>query len=76
EVDRCWLDDIGRWQLSETAAYTVGQILTKPARALYSFTVSDAVFSELDRTIGTFFKRNTDKEFKSLKSLEISFGTD
>ena len=76
EEDKCWLDDFGRWQLSETAAYTVGQILTKPARALYSFTVSDAVFSELDRTIGTFFKRNTDKEFKSLKSLEMSFGTD
>ena len=69
EEDKCWVDDIGKWKLSETAAYTVGQILTKQTRALYSFSVSDTVFAELDRVIGAFFRRNTDKDFKSLKSL-------
>ena len=75
EEQKCWVDDISAWKLSESASYTVGQILTKPVRALYSFDVSDSVLAELERVIGAFFKRNTDKKFKSLDTLEIEFNT-
>ncbi|MBR6228957.1 MAG: DNA repair protein RecO [Eubacterium sp.] len=69
EKEKCWHDDIGRWSLSETASYTVGQILTRPLRNLFSFKVSDTVQAELATVIDRFFKRNTDKSFHSLDAL-------
>ena len=69
EEEKRWHDDIGTWDLSETASYTVGQILSRPFRDLFSFKVSDAVFSELTTCINRFFNRNTDKKFHSLDAL-------
>ena len=70
EEDRSWHDDIGVWKLSQAAAYTVGEILNRPLKELFGFTVSDAVRDELSRSIGAFFKRNTDRRFRTLDTLE------
>lgn len=70
EEKKKWHDDISDWNISDTAAYTVGQILNKPLKELYSFTVGESVMSEIDRQIGLFFSRNTDKKFKSLQMLD------
>ncbi len=70
EEKKCWHDELGDWKLSETAAYTVGQIITKPMKKLFSFTVSDSVLNELETGIGNFFRRNTDREFRSLTALD------
>ena len=69
EDDRQWHDDRGKWKLSDTAAYTIGQILNRSLPELFAFTVSDSVLAELDRSIGTFFKNNTDKVFHTLDAL-------
>ena len=68
--DKAWHDDLGAWHLTDTAAYTVGQILTRALPDLFTFAVSDGVLTDLDRCIGAFFKRNTDKTFHSLDALE------
>ena len=70
EEDHCWHDDAGAWKLSSPAAYTVGEILNRPLRDLYGFRVSEAVVNELSRCIGTFFKKNTDRHFRTLDTLE------
>ena len=71
EEEKCWHDDIGVWKLSDTATYAVGQILGRKLSELFSFKVSDAVLSELSACVGRFFKRNTDRAFRSLNALEI-----
>jgi len=71
EEEKCWYDEIGAWKLSDTATYTVGQILGRKLPELFSFKVSDAVLSELSACVGRFFKRNTDRAFRSLNALEI-----
>lgn len=70
EEDQSWHDDRGVWNLSATAGYTIGEILNRPLRDLYGFTVSEAVLGELTRCIGAFFKRNTDRHFRTLDTLE------
>ncbi|MCR4604739.1 MAG: DNA repair protein RecO [Eubacterium sp.] len=65
-----YLDDMGVWKLSEAATYTVGQILNLPLNKLYSFTVSERVLAELEKTVGTFLQRNSDKQFNTLKTLK------
>ena len=70
EEEKCWHDERGAWSLSETASYTVGQILSKPLKSLYSFTVSEAIRAELDRAVGRFFRQHTDRKFRSLETLE------
>ena len=70
EEDQCWHDDAGPWKLSPTAGYTVGEILNRPLDKLFGFRVSDSVREELAHTIGTFFKRNTDRKFRTLDVLE------
>ena len=70
EENKCWRDEQGDWKLSPTAAYAVGQILTKPMKELFSFTVSEPVLRELETCVGSFFKRNTDRTFRSLTTLE------
>ncbi len=69
EEEKCWRDDIGMWKLSETAAYAVGQILTRPLRELFTFKTSDAVLGELNTCVERFFRKNTDKHFRSLDAL-------
>ena len=64
-----YTDDVGVWKISDSTAYTVGQILTLPLGKLYSFTVSDRVQKELDKTVGAFLQRNADKQFNTLKTL-------
>ncbi|MBO4395720.1 MAG: DNA repair protein RecO [Eubacterium sp.] len=71
EEKECWRDETGDWKLSRTAAYTVGQIISKPMKALFSFSVSDSVLGELETCIGNFFRRNTDREFRSLTALDV-----
>ncbi len=71
EKEKCWYDDIGAWKISDTATYAVGQILGRKLPELFSFKVSDTVLSELSACVGRFFKRNTDRAFRSLNALEI-----
>ncbi len=70
EEDQTWRDDSGAWKLTQAAGYTVGEILNRPLRELYGFTVSEAVRKELSGCIGRFFKRNTDRHFRTLDTLE------
>ncbi len=71
EEEKCWRDDIGAWKLSETAAYAVGQILTRPLRDLFTFKLSEPVLAELSSCVDRFFRKNTDKRFHSLDALNI-----
>ncbi len=68
--DECWHDDSGAWKLSPTASYAVGQVISRDMSRLFGFSVSEEVMAELDRCIGTFFKKNTDKEFATLATLK------
>ena len=69
EEEKCWRDDIGAWKLSDTASYTVGQILTRPLSTLFTFKTSEPVLAELTSCVDRFFKKNTDKHFRSLDAL-------
>ena len=74
EDRKVWMDDIGVWNISEGASYTVGQIVSLPLAKLYTFTVSDSALAELKQVIGAFFKRNTDRDFNTLRTLEAMKG--
>lgn len=52
--------------ISETTIYTLQRILSSPLEKLYTFTVSDNVMRELELVVSAYFKKNTDREFKSL----------
>ncbi len=71
EEEKCWRDDIGPWKLSETAAYTVGQILSRKLPDLFTFKLSEPVLAELTSCVDRFFRKNTDKRFHSLDALGI-----
>ena len=70
EEKKVWRDDLGEWKLSQTASYTIGQILTRPMRELFSFMVSEPVLAELGSCVTLFLKRNTDRQFRSIRALE------
>ena len=50
--------------------HTISFIIRTPIEKLYTFTVSEAVLSELSRLSDEYRKRFTDHSFKSLKALE------
>jgi len=70
EEDKRWHDDAGVWELSSAAGYTVGEILNRPLSDLYGFAVSESVCEELSQRVGTFFKKNTDRRFRTLDALK------
>lgn len=64
----------GEEYLSESAVYALQHILTAPVNRLYSFRLSEEVFSVLSRLLDRWKKRFLDREFRSeelLCSLEI-----
>ena len=71
EEEKCWRDDIGAWKLTDTASYTVGQILTRPLSNLFTFKTSEPVLAELSSCVDRFFRKNTDRHFKSLDALDL-----
>lgn len=64
-----WREGERTWNISDSTSYAIGQILTRPIKNLYQFTVSEAVLSELSRCIGTFFEKNVDRKFRSIELL-------
>ena len=57
------------YSMSESAIYTIQYILSTTLDKLYTFQVSDDVFSEIDRVIGRYFSKHVTKKFNSLEIL-------
>ena len=57
------------YSMSESAIYTIQYILSTTLDKLYTFQVSDDVFSEIDRVFGRYFSKHVTKKFNSLEIL-------
>ena len=59
----------GIWQ--ESTEYAVSYIMSSSIEKLYTFTVSDAVLTEMIRIVEQYRVRYIDREFKSLEMLAV-----
>lgn len=55
----------GAVSITGTTAYTLQRIAASPVEKLYTFTVSETVYKELDQVVTGYFSQKTDKEFPS-----------
>lgn len=55
--------------LSESAVYTLQYIISTTLDKLYTFTLAEDVWWEIDKVIGQYFKRQVPKNFNSLEIL-------
>lgn len=62
--------DPAELELGNTAQYTLQFITETPVEKLYTFTVSDAVLSEIEDAVGRTMKRVLDKPLKSEAIIE------
>ena len=57
------------YPLQESTVYTIQYILSSPINKLFSFSIKNDVFDELDHVIGVYFAKHISKNFKSLEIL-------
>lgn len=57
------------YPLQESTVYTIQYILSSPINKLFSFSIKNDVFDELDHVVGTYFAKHISKNFKSLEIL-------
>jgi len=56
--------------LDSSTVYALQYIIIKPIKELFTFSVSDAVLTNLKKIIGKYMKDHVNKQFKSLEILE------
>lgn len=61
----------GEEPYEESTIYTLQYITVTPVEKLFSFMVTDNVLEEIGKVIDTFMKKYIDREFSSLKLLEL-----
>ena len=57
--------------IKNSALYAMQYIVSAPIDRLYTFNVSDEVLKQLKDVIGTYFKSRVDRNFKSLRFIEL-----
>ncbi len=63
----------GKIEISGTALYTMQFIITSSIEKLYTFNLSDNILQELKEIVGLIYRRNIDRNMKSLEILKSMY---
>ena len=63
----------GKIEISGTALYTMQFIITSSIEKLYTFNLSDNILQELKEIVGLIYRRNIDRNMKTLEILKSKY---